>query len=50
MRFVAEFYNLITKGVTPEVIEAEDIKSAMDEAESRETDNKILFYLDERGM
>lgn len=50
MRFVAEFYNPITKGVAPEVIEAENIKSAINEAESRETEEKILFYLDERGM
>lgn len=47
MRFVAEFYNPITKGVTPEVIEAEDIKGAIEIAEGRETDNKILVNVNE---
>lgn len=50
MRFIAEFYLPTTKGVIPEVIEAEDIKSAIEIAESKETENKILFYVNERGM
>ena len=47
MRFVAEFYLVKTKGVISEVIEAEDINGAVDEAEGKETDNKILVNVNE---
>lgn len=47
MKFVAEFYLVKTKGVTSEVIEAEDINGAVDEAEGKETDYKILVNVNE---
>lgn len=50
MRFLAEYYLRNEKRVAPEVIEAEDIKSAIEIAESNETENKILFYVNERGV
>lgn len=43
MRFLAEYYLRNEKRVAPEVIEAEDINGAIDEAEGAETDNKVLF-------
>jgi hypothetical protein len=47
MKFVAEYYLVMVKGVTTEVIEAEDIKGAVDEAEGKETDYKILVNVNE---
>lgn len=47
MRFIVEFYLPTTKGVTPEVIEAENIKGAIEIAESRETESKILVNVSE---
>lgn len=47
MKFIAEYYLEKVKKITSEVIEAEDINGAVDEAEGKETDYKILVNVNE---
>lgn len=47
MRFIAEYYLTKVQKIATEVIEAEDIQGASEEAQGKANDFKVLLYCDE---